>query len=170
MSESLVIWGIGLLGVAGALLVLEMFIPSAGALGLIAGVTTIASLICFWRVSTMWGLASTLAVIVLIPIIVAFFLKVWPETPVGRRLILGGDDESEAALLAIEQGRQSERERWSALLNAEGVAITDLHPVGTVRIGDEKHEGLAQGGFIDAGEAIHVVGVEGTSLKIRRSS
>lgn len=172
MSEPLLIWAFGLLGLAAALIVLEMFIPSGGVIGLVAGVATIASLVCFWRVSSMWGLSSTLAVLILIPFLVSFAFKVWPNTPVGRRLILGGDDESEGARMADAQRRQAERDRRDALIGVEGVALTDLHPVGVVRVGKSKdrREGLAQGGSIDAGERIRVVGFEGTSLKVRRIS
>jgi len=168
MSEPLLVWGFALLGVAAALLVLELFIPSGGVIGLVAGAAVVASLVCFWRVNTMWGLSSTLGVVVLTPVVVAFFLKVWPDTPVGRRLILGGDEESEGPLQQSEQRRREERARREALIGAEGEALTDLHPVGAVRVAGQRHEGLAQGGFVDAGQRVRVVGVEGTSLKVRR--
>ena len=53
------------------------------AIALVAGVGT-----CFW-INQYVGLAAAITLVVLMPFATALWVKVWPHTPAGRRLILG---------------------------------------------------------------------------------
>ena len=50
---------------------------------------------------------------------------------------------------------------------ATGVARTPMRPVGRVEIAGTTHEAIADGGFIEAGQAVEVLRVEDGSLRVR---
>ena len=109
--------------------------------------------------------STAISSIVISPIAFAFALKVWPNTPIGRRLILGDasddlDEEAPPPTDASDELRQ-------ALVGATGVAMSDLRPVGTVRIEGERVEALAEGGMIDAGQDVRITAVEGNRIRVR---
>ncbi|HVZ93653.1 MAG TPA: NfeD family protein [Phycisphaerales bacterium] len=165
-SSTLVLWGFGLI-IASLLVVgIEMFVPSGGLLGVVAAVLAIAGVIAFFRADPVWGVLSLVSVLILAPIIVNFGLKVMPNTPLGKKLILGGSpSEEEMRRAAGEEALQHSRE--AALVGATGTAMTDLRPVGTVDIDGTRVEVLAEGGMVRAGAKVRVTGVSGTQVKVR---
>jgi len=163
MSRQLA-WGFGLAGISLFLVALEFVVPSGGLIAAAAILSAIGAIIAFFLESTTWGLSSLLAFLILGPVIVNFALKVIPNTPMGRRLILSRDEEEEQKAVEEEvQRHESER----ALVGAEGVALTDLRPVGTAEIEGTRIEVLAEGGVVTAGTAIRVTSVEGNQIKVR---
>ncbi|MBI4277550.1 MAG: nodulation protein NfeD, partial [Armatimonadetes bacterium] len=54
------------------------------------------------------------------------------------------------------------------LLNAVGVARSDLAPDGSVHVQGELWSATAEGGPIREGDRVRVVGVEGLRLRVRR--
>ena len=161
----MLLWGFGLLGAALLLLVLEVFIPSGGVIGVLSLVSAIAGVVMFWRVSWVWGTISTMLVLVLGPMAFSFALRVMPHTPFGRQLFLTETDEQIA-----ERRRRlaDERQAEQALVGAEGRALTDLRPVGVADLEGTRVEVLAVGGPIDAGGPVRVVEVEGSQVRVRR--
>jgi membrane-bound ClpP family serine protease len=165
--ETLLLWGFGLLGLAVLLGVIEILVPSGGIIAVLSGVAVIASLIFFFRYDTTWGLMATLAVLVLAPVAVGFAIKVYPSTPIGRRMILGGGDLQEQIVEHEQQRKQLEQER-TALIGQQGRTLADMRPVGSVRVGDRKIEAVAEDGFIARGSTVRVTGVDGASIRVRR--
>ncbi|RMH30683.1 MAG: hypothetical protein D6693_00015 [Planctomycetota bacterium] len=163
MNEVFLLWGFGLFGVALVLFIIELFLPTGGVIGVLVGVAAISGVVAFFRASTTWGVVSVLFLLVVSPIAFAFALKVWPNTPVGRRLILGSADDDDEG--APAPARRDDDRR--ALLGATGTALTDLRPVGTVRIEGQRLEALAEGGVIEAGRPVRITAVEGARIKVR---
>lgn len=164
MNESFLLWGVGLFALALLLFFIEVFLPSGGVVGLLVGVSAITGVVFFFRTSMMWGLSSVLFLLVISPIAFAFALKIWPNTPIGRLLILGsGDDDEDEEKPPAPTGVGA----LGALVGATGVAVTDLRPVGQVRIEDERVEALAEGGVIEAGRPVRITSVEGNRIKVR---
>ena len=61
-----------------------------------------------------------------------------------------------------------ERCALDELLHLDGVAETPLRPVGTVRLENgDRHEALAENGFIEADTKVRVVAVHDNQLKVR---
>ena len=161
--DTLLLWGFGLLSIAALLFLIEVFIPSGGILGFVSFAVAIAGVVAFWRYSTMWGATSTLVVIVMVPICFNFALRIIPHTPIGRRLILGEttpDDENIAAPIPAHQDH-------SSLIGTEAIVLTELRPVGEVRVNGERFEGHAEEGIIASGSRVRVIGVEGDRLTVR---
>jgi len=165
VSETFLIWGLALLGVALVLVALEIFIPSAGVLGVLATIAAIAGIVLLFKHDTSWGLIGLIAVMVLGPVVFGFALRMWPHTPIGRYMIQGRVTEADREQ-AREQ-RMREVEARQALVGQEGKALTDLRPVGTVRVGDQRLDALAEVGFIESGRRVRVISVGDNQIKVR---
>lgn len=156
--------GFALIGVALVLVAIEVFIPSAGLIGIIAGAAAIAGVVCLWQVSAEWGIAGTLGVLVLGPSLFFYLLNILPSTPAGRRLIGELPEEERAERDLAERRARDER---AALVGAEGVALTDLRPIGTVEIDGQRYDALAETAAIDQGTRVRVTRATMLELKVR---
>jgi membrane-bound serine protease (ClpP class) len=161
--EELLLVGIGLV-----LLVIEVFVtPGFGLAGLL-GVAALlvglgASLVgsgasVAHAVSAAWQVVVSL----LLALGVALLLLRWlPRLPWGRRLVLEKD-------LAAAAGYASAPPGDRAWLGQRGTAASPLHPSGVARLGGERIDVVSDGEFIDAGDAIEVVRVDGNRIVVRR--
>lgn len=163
--ESLLIWGVVLIA-AGLLLVFaELFLPTGGLLGIIAVGCAIAGVVCMFQVSTMWGAVSLLVVAVLAPMTIAFALKIWPSTPMGRR-ILGVPDDEELEKQRVAQEEQ--RKTREAIIGAEGKVLVDLRPIGVIEVNGKRYDAMSEIAFCPAGSRIKVTGIgSGDELRVR---
>ena len=143
---------------------LAELVPSGGMLALTALVIAVVGIVCLWRHSVTWGLIGLLAVVVLGPGIMIFGLNVWQHTPLGRKMI-GAPTEEEQQVRAIEE--EKERAGRLALLGAEGVALTDLRPVGVVQINGHRYDALSEASLIPARTKVRVTVVESNQIKVR---
>jgi len=165
MDPTLLYWGLGLLAAAVLLAVVELFVPSGGLIALASAVVAVVGVVVLFRHDTTWGLIGLLAVLVLGPMAFVFGLKVYPNTPVGQRMIMGENGRD----VGVEQvDRENKlKEHLLAMVGEDGEALTDLRPVGTVVVGGERHEALAEGNYVEAGSRIRVTRVESGQLKVR---
>lgn len=157
-------WGLGLLAAALLLVVIEVFVPSGGLIAIISTGCAIAGIYCLFRVSPTWGIIGILCVIFMGPAAFAFALRVWPSTPIGRKMM---GTKSAEQVEAEKLAELKERERLAALVGAEGVVLTDLRPVGVVQIGTQRYDALAEASFIRAGTKVRVTVVEPNQIKVR---
>lgn len=168
MIESYLIWGIGLLAAALLLIVLEAFIPSAGMIGLLAGAVAIAGIVCLFQVSVVWGIIGIVVFLGLGGVGFMFALSVMPNTPLGRRLVHGDDapsapdrDDDDAPPPTLDASELAH------LVGQEGEVVTDLRPVGAVRIAGGRQQAISEVSYIRAGTRVRVTSVEGNTLRVR---
>ncbi len=161
MNEPRLWWGVGLFAAALAIAVLELFIPSAGILALLSGALAIAGVVAFWSVSQLWGILSLLALILLVPLLVAFLLRIYPDTPIGRRMILSSDRDAPPDAPPAPAPH-------AKLIGLTGEAISELRPVGMIRVDGQRLEALSEQGVIDIGARVRITAVEGTRIRVRR--
>ena len=162
--SSLLIWGLALLGLAVLLMVVEIFVPTAGVISALALISTLAGLVFLFQFDTTWGLGGLLGVIVLWPMIFIGGLQIWRNTAIGRKVIgVPTDEEQERARHAAEL----ERQRWAALLGAEGVVVTDCRPLGVIEIAGRRYDAMADTSFIKAGTRVRVTVAEANQLRVR---
>jgi membrane-bound ClpP family serine protease len=160
----MLIWGLGLLAVALLLVVVEVFVPSGGLIAFVATGSAVAGVYCLFRVSVTWGIIGILAVVVLGPIAFGFALRIWPSTPMGRKMLGEKPPEQvEAERLA----ELKEREKLAALIGAEGVVVMDLRPVGIVQVDGQRYEAKSEASIIRAGSRVRVTTVEPNQIRVR---
>ncbi len=164
--ETMLFWGIGLLAAALLLVILEVFVPSGGLIAVVATICAIAGVGCLFRVSMTWGLVGILTLVFMGPLVFSFALKVWPHTPIGRRML--GERPPEQ-IEAERRAAEREREQRLALIGREGIVLTDLRPIGVVEIDGKRYDALSEESLIRAGSRIKVSIAEPTQLRVRRA-
>lgn len=162
--DPFLVWGLALLGVAAILLAAEVFIPSGGIIAGLSGISAIAGIVCLFKYDTTWGVIGILLAVILGPVIFFVGLNIWKNTEFGRRAI-GAPTEDEIAQMALQE--QQERKTLESLIGAQGVALTDLRPVGIVMVAGDRRDALAETSFIAAGTRIKVTVVETHQVKVR---
>ncbi len=163
--ETLLMAGIGLIVLGALLLVIEAFVPSGGIIGLAAGACAIAGIVLLFRHDTTWGVIGLLTTLILGPMLFFWSLKILPNTPIGKHMF--GDSAEDIAQRNNESASKW-REQRNALIDQTGTAVTDLHPVGIVKINNERHDAIAKGQIIDKDTPIRVVSVDGMQIEVRK--
>lgn len=166
MNEAMLFWGIGLLAAALLLVILEVFVPSGGLIAIVATCCAIGGVACLFRVSATWGLVGILTLLVLGPLAFGFALRVWPHTPIGRRML---GEKPPGVVEAERLAAEKEREQRLALVGREGLVLTDLRPVGVVEVNGKRYDALSEESLIRAGSRIRVTVAEPNQLRVRRA-
>lgn len=153
-------WPLVMLVVGLGLLVLELVIPSAGVLGILAGVTLLAAVASgFAFAGLAAGTLFMALTVVLIPLVLAVALRMWQSSALGRRLLMEPPDEAEV----LPSGRLVARE-W---VGRKGVALSPMLPAGAVRIDDRYFDALTEGLSIEKDDPIVVVAIRDNRLVVR---
>ena len=84
---------LALLAAGAILFLLEVFVPSGGILAILSATSLVASVIVMFMFSGMLGITLLLGYFVFIPIVLYWGLKIWKNSTVGHKLILGADTE-----------------------------------------------------------------------------
>ena len=72
------------------IIVLELFVPSGGVLGVLAALCIVASIIVAFSDGNIYRGAIMLTVAALVlPVLIAGAIRLWPNTPIGRRVLIG---------------------------------------------------------------------------------
>jgi len=142
------------------ILALELFVPSAGMLGALAGCMIIASVVVAFLTSSYTGMVFLLVTLLLVPAMLMLMIKIWPYTPIGKRLL--SDDETLTDVLP--QGKHYDR---SDLAGKTGVAKTMMLPSGQIVIDGQKHDAVSDGFAIDAGDQVKVVSIKKNRIYVQ---
>jgi len=146
---------IGLVVGGLVLLLAEVFVPG-GVLGAIGGVLMLLGIIGGFLQSRVLGLE--LLVGSLVGGLLAFWiwLKYFPRSPVGRRLIL---DTSEEDWQGYDQS-------FGDLVGKTGVSHTTLRPAGIAVIDGRRVNVVTQGEMVRRGKRVRVVEAEGNRIVV----
>ncbi len=146
----------------------EIFVPAAGLIGLAGGGMIVASVVLGYVYhDPITGTILLFVSLVVVPTAIALGLKIFPKTPVGRRLILGPTPDSPGDADQSDGGTG----RHDAITDAgdEGVALTDLRPSGTGRFEKRKISVVTSGEYIERGTPIRIVRTEGNRVVVRQA-
>ena len=155
---------LSLLGIFVAMLLLtvEVFLPTAGTVGILGFLVAVASVVAAFLHSSMYGAIFLLLIMVATPFLFAAAVKIWPHTPIGR-MILIGDIKKENVM-----PKDSHYLRVADQIGKIGIAKTKMYPSGIVMIEDQKFDALTKGFPIESGEAVKVVSVKGNRLQVQK--
>ncbi len=161
--EELVLVGLGLV-----LLLIEAFVTPgfgvAGLLGVAALVVGLGASLVGSGVSTAQAVSAAWQVVislVLALVFAAIALRWLPRLPWGRRLVL-------QQTLSSASGGESTPPGDRSHLGHAGTALTPLHPSGVAWLDGARVDVVSEGEFIDAGEPVLVVRVDGNRIVVRR--
>ena len=138
--------------IALAILVLEAFIPSGGALAVVGSVALVVSVYYgFAQHSALMGVIQSLIAVIIIPAVIYFGFK---KMTLNRKLQSGDGYTSEKAGLA-------------QLINKTGTAYTNLRPSGIAIIDNKKVDVVTEGEMTDKNTSVKVIKVEGNRVVVR---
>ncbi|MEM1186465.1 MAG: NfeD family protein [Planctomycetota bacterium] len=163
-GDAMLYWGLALIAAAVLLLIVEAFVPSGGLIAAVAAVGAVAGVVFLFRVSVSWGVIGLLLVMVLGPTSFFFALNMLPQTPMGRALLGAPSEEEEMARELAESKEEADR---AALVGQEAITLTDLRPVGEIRIDGQRYEATAISGLVDAGSRVRVVKVDSSHIRVK---
>ena len=139
-----------LFSIATALLIAEMLLPAHGVLG-VAGVgALLGGIVVCYQMSHALALYVALGLAVAAPFAAAAWMKLWPKTPLGRRLILG----------PARSARDDEAEAENTLRVGQiGVVAAELRPNGLCDFGGERLSARSERGVLPAGQRVQVIAI-----------
>jgi len=156
------VWVVALLVLGLAVMVLEVFVPSGGILGFVSILALISAVAtAFLEQGTAAGMAALAVVVLAVPAVLSVAFRWFPETPLGRRVL---PPAPEAADVLPDPER---RRHLRDLIGHTGRTGSELLPWGNVEISGEIIEAMSEGGPLEAGAVIEVVGVQGTAVVVR---
>jgi membrane-bound ClpP family serine protease len=156
------LWVGTLLLVGLAVMVLEVFVPSGGALGLLSLVAIGAAIVmAFMEQGPGFGMAVLAVAFAAVPAVLAMAFRWFPDTPLGRR-VLPPPPAPEDVIPAADR-----RRRLRQLVGRVGQVVSELVPWGAVAVGDGQFEAVSETGPVAAGMEVEVVGVQGGALVVR---
>lgn len=148
--------GFGILGSAGVLCLFISFIAAMGK-GPIFDPTTLLHP-NYFRGFSHFG-AALLGFLLII--LLTFRLVFVKSSPLYGKFVLTAEEKR-------EDGFTSSRIGLADLTGAQGTAITKLRPAGKAKIGDQTVNVVSRGEFINAGEDIKVIKVDGNRVVVKR--
>ena len=154
------VWTLVFLLVALVFAVLEIFVPSSGVLIFMAVATLLGSVVFAFLSGPLFGFLYFFAVTIGIPILLWYALKWWPDTAVGRRILLNPEDDP-----ALKP--DVELERLKTLIGKRGVAKSQMMLSGLVEVEGRRLNALSESAIIEIGNEVTVVSVDGINVIVR---
>jgi membrane-bound serine protease (ClpP class) len=141
-----------------ALVVFEVFIPSGGILGFLAGVCIIGSIVmAFYYGTPTTGATFLITAVIGVPVLIGLAFKYWPHTPMGRAFLGEVPDEAEVA------PQDMRRE----LIGKVGVARSKMLPSGAIEVEGNMYDAVVRGAAIEPGQRVVVTEVKGNRVVVR---
>ena len=142
------------------ILALELFLPSAGMLGILAGCIILTSVVMAFMTDSMSGMIFLVVALLVIPAMLFLMIKIWPHTPIGRRLLTDDDTLTDV----LPQGEFYDR---GNLAGKVGVAKSKMLPSGQVVIEGKKYDAVSDGFAIEVGDQVKVVAVKENRIYVQ---
>jgi membrane-bound ClpP family serine protease len=159
---TVLVWIAALVLVGLAMMVLEVFVPSGGVLGFLSLAAIVSAVVMAFVEQGPWFGTAVLAVTcVAVPVALGFAFRLFPETPLGRR-VLPPPPRPEEVVPDVDR-----RQKLRGLMGRRGRVTTELLPWGTIEIDGEVHDAMSETGPVEAATAVDVVGVQAAGLVVR---
>lgn len=154
------IFAVFLFFASAALLLAEVFVPSGGIISLFSLIALIGGVVIFFRHSTFAGVTGIIIALIMIPTVLIIAYKIFPKTRFGKHVTL-------APPLRKKGDAIPDTEELKALVDKVGVVLSPLRPVGMCDFSGRRIECVAETGYIEKGQEVRVIRVQGTQLTVR---
>ncbi len=143
-----------ILTLAGVVLIAaEVYLPGM-ILGILGGVALlIAVAMGFGEFGLAGGALFSVLLFCVVCVGVMFGLKLFPRSPIGRRMMLSSSLVGGSGQLGA-----------SELVGVEGRAVTMLRPSGVATFNGHRYDVVAETGLVAGGTAVRVLSVEGSKI------
>lgn len=143
------------------LLALEIFIPSMGLLTVLALICLTAGIALFFQISIPAGWVGIWTAVVLIPISLIIMYKLFTKTWIGKAFILKKVNRNTGDAI-------QDYNKIQLFVGCEGFVESPLRPVGICLIDNLRVSCIAETGFLEKGEKVKVIKVEGNKIIVRK--
>jgi membrane-bound serine protease (ClpP class) len=155
-------WALILLALGLVCLLLEFFVPSSGMLGVLCALCLIGSVTLGFMSGSNTGALLLLGILVVVPVLIFAAIQVWPETSMGRLVLIPRPSHADEVLPETKAYRG-----LSSLVGKRGVAKSLMLPGGIVQIEGQNYDAISEGTVIEAGQRIVVVQISTQRLIVR---
>ncbi len=142
---------VGFLMIAAEVFVPGLILGTLGALCLIASV-----ILCYLSYGALWGTAAFAALVILSILGFFLWLRLFPHTPLGKKMMLNSSLNTKSALSIPN------------LIGETGESVTPLRPAGTAVIQGRRMDVVAESGLIEPGRKVSVIAQEGIRIVVRQ--
>jgi membrane-bound serine protease (ClpP class) len=142
-----------------ALLIVEVFLPAHGLLGIVGAIVLGYAVYQTFRLDETAGLVGLIVVAVGLPTGLIVAVRNWHRTPVGRRISPPNPKLSAKDRMPVEE--------ISVLIGRSGRAVTPLRPVGTCLFDGKRIECKAEYGMIERGTLVEAIRLVDRTLSVR---
>lgn len=146
---------------AAGLAAADLVLPSGGGLALASLLSAAISIFFAFRSGPTAGAMMLMLLLIAIPVFMMAALRLWPHTPIGRRIILTPPTERESSA-----SETATTDSLLELVGQTGITQNSLLPTGHVRIDHHNYNALCDCGVIEAGEVVEVVAVRQRNLVV----
>ena len=160
--DSPIVWSALLMTLGCTLVILEVFIPSGGILGFLAAASIFLFIaLAFYQIGARTGFLFLVVAVIAVPTAVVLAFKYWPETPMGRRILLGLPTKEE---ITPNDARQR---TLQGLVGKWGIAKTAMLPSGAITVDGKTVDAVSQGMPIEADQRVVVSEARGNRVVVR---
>jgi membrane-bound serine protease (ClpP class) len=142
-----------------ALIVAEVFLPSLGVLAVLATAAIVGALVLAFQESARTGVSFLVATSVCVPATILLGFRIFPRTPIGKRMIPGG-------LSFASQPSFDERDL--GLPGAVGTLESPCRPAGVARLAERRVDVVTRGEWLESGARVRVLEVQGNRVVVTR--
>jgi membrane-bound serine protease (ClpP class) len=150
-------WSVLLMLIGCVVLVLEVFIPSGGILGVISALSFVGSILIAFQRGPVTGFAFVMTTVVAVPLVLTMAFRYWPKTRIGKAFL--GELPTDEEILPEDPHR--------ALLGRVGIARSKMLPSGAVEIEGQMVDAITHGQPIEPGQYVVVVEVRANRVVVR---
>jgi membrane-bound serine protease (ClpP class) len=155
-------WSILLLVLGLVFLVAEFFIPSGGALAVICALSFLAAIVVGFIAGLWTGTIVLLVICLVVPAAAAASVRWWPDTPIGRLVLIQRPRSSDEVLPETIAYRG-----LKDLIGRRGKSKGLMVPSGAVIIEGKTYDAVSEGLPIEPQQSIIVIGVSTQRLIVR---
>ena len=156
------VWPILLLALGTGLAFLELCFPSAGVLSFLAASAILGAIIMGFMAGTVLGVVILGVAVIGGPTFVVLAVKYWPNTAIGRRVLLGVPDSGDDVL-----PKDPQKEYLKSLIGQVVQTKCKMLPAGAIIIDGRTVDAVSEGMPIEAGCRVRVIEVRANRVVVR---
>ena len=159
------LWAIALLVLAMGIIAVELFVPSAGVLAIVATTAALAAIvIVFVYEGLLSGSIFFVVSCIFLGITVATAIRWWPHTAIGRKVLNLPPGEAESIASPPDYGP------LQRLVGQYGMSASKMVPGGVISVAGKSYDAISQAGVIEEGTPVVVVSADGTRIIVRKDT
>lgn len=136
---------------AAVLAFVDLFLPTGGILSILGGISAVACVTFAFQHSILAGTIAVVMVVAAAPLLFAMAVKIWPMTPIGKRVLLKQPEKKSGQLVATEIADARE------LIGRELVLDASIFPSGIAELDGKSIRVTAEGGYLEAETQVRLV-------------